>query len=70
MTERPAHRSYSRVQRDAEAVILGLACQALGVPELRPGRYVLADGVQVQVDGVSPDRTVYAEAYGPSGGLS
>lgn len=69
MTERPAHRSDSRVQRDAETVILELACQALGVPELRPGRYVLADGVQVQVDGVSPDRTVYAEAYARQGPL-
>ena len=57
MTERPAHHSDSRVQRDAEAVILQLAAHKLGVPEL------------LQVDGVSPDQTVYAEAYARQGAL-
>ena len=69
MSKRPAHQSDAGVQRDAEAVILALAARALGVPRLEPGQYALAEGVTVSVDGVSADRTVYAEVYARQGPL-
>lgn len=69
MFQSPAHSSNSQVRRDAEAVILKLARESLGVPELRPGRFLLADGVQVQVEKVSPDQMVYAGANARQGPL-
>jgi hypothetical protein len=54
--------SDSTVQREAEPIILVSAAVRLGVPSLVPGKFPLGDGIEVRVDGVSPDGRVYIEA--------
>lgn len=69
VVEAVRHQSDSRVQRDAEEVVLRAAAAALGVRSLQPARVRLADGVHIEVDGVCPDRLVFAEAYARQGRL-
>ncbi len=69
MVERGTHLSDSGVQRDAEDVILQQAAAALGVRLLAPTNHQLPDGVHVEIDGVSPDRQVFVEAYARQGRL-
>lgn len=59
----------SAVQVKAERATIRAAAAACGVPELRPARTRLEDGVAVQVDGVDPDRSLYLEAYTRQGEL-
>jgi hypothetical protein len=61
--------SDSAVQREAEPIILARAAALLGVRSLAPGRFPLANGVEVHVDGVSPDGRVFIEAYARQGPL-
>jgi hypothetical protein len=58
--------SDSRVQREAEPLMLALLGERLGV-ELTPRRVDLGDGVRVEVDGVDADRTVLVEAWAHQG---
>lgn len=69
MTERATYLSSSRVQQDAESVILDAASELLGCGPLTPRRVTLSNGVHVEVDGVSADEGVFAEAYARQGAL-
>lgn len=69
MTERATYLSNSRVQQEAEAVILAAAAVALGCSALAPKRVSLATGVHVEVDGVSTTESVFVEAYARQGAL-
>lgn len=69
VVEEVQHQSDSHVQRDAEEVIVRAAAVALGVRSLQPARVRLDHGVQVEVDGVCPDRLVFVEAYARQGAL-
>jgi hypothetical protein len=56
----------SREQRDAEAVMIAVLGAELGV-ELEPRSIDLADGRRVEIDGVSKDFSVMAEAWAHQG---
>jgi len=54
--------SDSRVQREAEPLMLALLGERLGV-ELTPRRIDLGDGVRVEVDGADAGGTILVEAW-------
>jgi hypothetical protein len=56
----------SREQRDAEAVMVALLSDALGVP-LAPRRIDLAEGRRVEIDAASEDLSLLAEAWAHQG---
>lgn len=56
------HASDSKIQRDAEAVILKAVGAELGTV-LAPRRVDLTSGAWVRVDGASADLGVFAEAF-------
>jgi hypothetical protein len=62
----PAPPGDSREQRDAEAVMVALLADQLGVP-LAPRRIALGDGRRVEIDGASEDLTVLCEAWAHQG---
>lgn len=64
LTEVPA--GDSKVQRDAEAVLLAALSASIGVP-LAPARIHLPDGTYVEADGVSEDPPVLVEAWAHQG---
>jgi len=55
------HPSDSATQRHAEPLIVAAAGRLLGI-ELMPARIDLGNGLRVEVDGASADRTVLVEA--------
>ncbi|MGE3449351.1 MAG: hypothetical protein AB7H92_17425 [Microbacteriaceae bacterium] len=62
------HPSDSTAQRDAEPLIIAAVAEYVGI-ELAAAKIDLGDGVQVQVDGASADRSVLVEAYAHVGPL-
>lgn len=64
LTEVPA--GDSKVQRDAEAVLLAALSASVGV-SLAPARVHLPDGTYVECDGVSEDPPVLVEAWAHQG---
>lgn len=66
LTEVPA--GDSKVQRDAETVLLAALSASIGVP-LAPARIHLPDGTHVEVDGVSEDPAVIAEVWAHQGSV-
>ena len=56
----------SKVQREAESVVLGALATQLGI-ELRPERLVLPNGSYVEVDGVSHTPPVLVEVWAHQG---
>lgn len=69
MTERATYLSDSRVQQEAEPVIVEAAASVTGHGPLAPARVTLEGGTYVDVDGVSVDRAVFVEAYARQGSL-
>ncbi len=67
MSEVP-HPSDSLAQRAAESLILAELGAQLGV-ELQPTIIAFDDGVRVQIDGATADRTVLVEIYAHVGAL-
>jgi hypothetical protein len=59
--------SDSRVQMDAEPLILLAVSEALGGVELRPERLRLENGAYVDVDGAAPDGSVLVEVFAHQG---
>jgi hypothetical protein len=62
----PSPPGDSREQRDAEAVMVALLADELGVP-LAPRRIDLADGRRVEIDAATEDLSVLAEAWAHQG---
>jgi hypothetical protein len=62
----PEHPSSSRVQQEAEGLMLDSFARACGL-RLESTRLLLADGSSVVIDGVDPDRTVIVEAWAHQG---
>lgn len=62
------HPSDSTAQRAAEPLILAAVAAHIGL-ELEPARLDLGDGVRVEIDGASADRSVLVEAYAHIGAL-
>lgn len=62
------HPSDSTAQRDAEPLIIGAVAAYIG-KELAPASIDLGDGVRVQIDGATVDRSVLVEAYAHVGPL-
>jgi hypothetical protein len=62
------HPSDSTAQRDAEPLIIGAVAAYIG-EELAPASIDLGDGVRVQIDGATVDRSVLVEAYAHVGPL-
>jgi len=63
-----AHASDSLAQRDVEPLIIAAIAEHVGAP-LAPARIEFEDGVRVELDGASEDRTVLVEAYAHVGAL-
>lgn len=63
-----AHASDSSAQRAAEPLIVNAVAQFVGVP-LDGATIDLGDGVKVQIDDASLDRSVLVEAYAHMGPL-
>ena len=61
MTERATYLSDSRVQQEAEPVIVEVAASVTGHGPLAPARVALEGGTYVDVDGLSADRAVFVE---------
>lgn len=57
-----AHASDSAVQRAAEAVMMQILSEQLGVV-LAPATIRLTDGTRVELDGADPERTVLVESW-------
>lgn len=62
----PAPPGDSREQQDAEAVMVALLADQLGVP-LAPRRIELGDGRRVEIDAASEDLTILCEAWAHQG---
>jgi hypothetical protein len=62
------HPSDSTAQRDAEPLIVSAVSEYRGI-ELSAATIGLDDGVEVQIDGASQDRSVLVEAYAHVGPL-
>lgn len=56
------HPSDSIAQRDAEPLIVAAVAECIGL-ELATATIDLGEGVQVQIDGASADRSVLVESY-------
>jgi hypothetical protein len=63
-----AHPSDSQEQRSAEGLILSAVSAGVGT-ELIPRSLKLDGGARVDVDGVSPDETVFVEVIAHQGRL-
>jgi hypothetical protein len=57
-----AHASDSLAQRDAEILIIAAVAEYVGEP-LAPSKISFGDGVRVEIDGASEDRSILVEAY-------
>jgi hypothetical protein len=64
--ELPVPPGDSREQREAEALMIAVLADELGVP-LAPRRLELSKGVRVELDGASEDLTILVEAWAHQG---
>lgn len=62
------HASDSLAQRDAEPLIIEAVAAFVGTP-LSPSKIDMGDGVRVEIDGASRDRSILVEAYAHVGKL-
>jgi len=62
------HASDSLAQRDAEPLIVQAVADFVGT-RLTPSKIMIEDGVRVEIDGASEDRSILVEAYAHIGKL-